>query len=201
VRSGVDDNAMIDLLQCITDEVDKRFKNWAFRGSLVDWHYFNGNVIVKDFDIVTSDLFEPSRVCPLYGPRMSWRFIGRAVDVFYEAEVGQRMQSIEDRVARLQWLAQHYPHRAEKSRLMIERYKSRNHIAEPREMVTCQHRGEQIDVIRCDQCGQGRGQMKPVYACAIHGRCTHRLEQRGQRSAETPTEVCIGCNDGPWPPV
>jgi hypothetical protein len=77
---------------------------------------------------------------------------------------------------------------------------SRNHIADASKMVTCQHRGEQIDTIRCDQCGQGRGQDKPVYACAIHGRCTHRLEQRGQRSAEVPTHYCIGCPDGPWAP-
>jgi hypothetical protein len=75
---------------------------------------------------------------------------------------------------------------------------SRNHIADASKMVTCQHRGAQIDTIRCDQCGQGKGQDKPVYACAIHGRCTHRLEQRGQESQEVPTKICIGCQDGPW---
>jgi len=198
MRGGVDNDTMIDLLQLVTDEVDRRFKKWAFRGSLVDWHYFDGQVIVKDFDIVTSDSFEPIRVCPLYGPRMSWRFLGRAVDVFYELEPGPRMQPIDERVARLEWLAKHYPHRAEKSHRMIDRYRKRTHIGDATEMVTCQHRGEQIGTIRCDQCGQGKGQMKPVYACAIHGRCTHRLEQRGQQSQEVPTLICIGCPDGPW---
>jgi hypothetical protein len=68
-------------------------------------------------------------------------------------------------------------------------------VVESRE---CPHRSEQIDTIRCDQCGQGKGHDKPVYACAIHGRCTHRLEQRGQQLQEVPTWVCIGCNNGPW---
>ena len=65
---------------------------------------------------------------------------------------------------------------------------------------SCPHRGEQIDTILCDQCGQGKGQLKPVHACAIHGRCTHRLERRGQDKLDPPTWVCIGCKDGPWAP-
>ena len=75
---------------------------------------------------------------------------------------------------------------------------SQNQIHETQITRQCPHRGDQIDVIRCDQCGQGKGQDKPVYSCAIHGRCTHRLEQRGQESQEVPTKICIGCQDGPW---
>lgn len=78
----------------------------------------------------------------------------------------------------------------------------RRTTTEPLPVGPCPHRSlEQIDTIRCDQCGQGKGQMKPVYACAIHGRCTHRLERRGQQSQEVPTWVCVGCKDGPWAPV
>lgn len=63
---------------------------------------------------------------------------------------------------------------------------------------TCPHRGEQVETIICDQCGQGKGQPKPVYSCALHGLCTHRLERRGQESQDPPIRTCIGCPDGPW---
>jgi hypothetical protein len=113
----------MDLLNQIAAEVDTRFNNWAFRGSLVDWYYLDGQVMVKDFDIVTSDPFEPTAICNYYGPRMSWKFMGRSIDVFYEAEPGPRMQTIEGRVERLRLIAETYPHRRDKSIELIQRYR------------------------------------------------------------------------------
>jgi hypothetical protein len=112
----------MNLLDKITAEVSTKFTNWAFRGSIVDWYYFNGQVIVKDFDIVTSDPFEPTTVCSYYGPRVSWNFLGRAIDVFHEPEPGPRMQTIEGRIERLRLISETYPHRRDKSLAMIERY-------------------------------------------------------------------------------
>jgi hypothetical protein len=156
-------------------------------------------VLIKDFDIVTSDPFEPAYVCPTYGPRFHWKFMGRAIDVFYESDPGPRMQTIEARVERIKWLATKYPDRQTKYQDLLDRYAR---LLNPGQVVaspkSCQHRGDQVATITCDQCGQGKGQAKPVYACAIHGRCTQRLERRGQESQDPPVRTCIGCPDGPW---
>jgi len=197
------------LLNKIAAEVDTRFKDWAFRGSVVDWHYFDGQVIIKDFDIVTSDPFEPQHVCHFWGPRMSWKFMGRSIDVFHEADPGPRMQTIESRVARLRWLMERAPQRAEKCADLISRYeKLKSSIVSPSVSLpvvpsssptTCRHRGGRVSTIICDQCGQGKGQEKPVYECLLHGLCTHRLEKRGQEQQTPPIHICVGCEDGPWP--
>lgn len=191
------------LLEQLTAEIDTRFSVWAFRGSLVDWHYFGGQVLIKDFDIVTADPFEPFDVSPVYGPRMWWRFMGRTIDVFAEPDPGPRMQTIEGRVARLHWLIEHVPANADKYRQTLERYARLQSPGPPTApphtpTKTCPHRGPQLLTIICDQCGQGKGQPKPVHSCAVHGQCTHRLERRDQTSQDPPIHVCIGCPDGPW---
>jgi hypothetical protein len=61
----------------------------------------------------------------------------------------------------------------------------------------CEHRGEQIATVICTRCGN-RGKKKPVYACAVHGQCTHGLERRGQESQTPPIKICVGCENGPW---
>jgi hypothetical protein len=58
----------------------------------------------------------------------------------------------------------------------------------------CPHRGEQVRTMTSDFCGT-RGHDLPVFACEIHGECTHRLVCRGQESA---VKICVGCPDGPW---
>jgi len=179
------------LLDRIAAEVDTRFRNWAFRGSLVDWHYLDGQVMVKDFDIVTADPFEPTYVCDFWGPRMSWKFMGRSIDVFYEADPGPRMQTVEGRIARLKWLIEKIPSKAAKYQAVLARYAAIKGIS-------CHHRGEQVSTVLCDQCGQGKGQLKPVYSCSIHGLCTHRLERSNQKHLDPPIHTCVGCSDGPW---
>jgi len=180
------------LLDRIAAEVDTRFQNWAFRGSLVDWHYLDGQVMVKDFDIVTSDPFEPQHVCHFWGPRMSWKFMGRSIDVFYEVDPGPRMQTIEERVSRIKWLLGKYPDRQAKYHDLLERYAKLQQVR-PK---SCPHRGEQLRTMTSDLCGT-RGHNLPVYSCAVHGECTHRQVCKGQDAA---VKICIGCPDGPWPP-
>lgn len=184
-----------NLLDMIAAEVDTRFRDWAFRGSLVDWHYLDGQVLVKDFDIVTSDHFDPTIIDPYYGPRMMWTFLGRPIDVFYEPDVGPRMQTIEARVERLRLIAETYPHRRDKALATIERYRR---LQQPQPLVqlakTCHHRGDQLRTMTSDICGT-RGHAIPVYACQLHGECTHRQACRGQDAS---VRICVGCDDGPW---
>jgi len=185
------------LLDRIAAEVDTRFQVWAFRGSLVDWHYLDGQVMVKDFDIVTSDPFEPQHVCHFWGPRMSWKFMGRSIDVFYEVDPGPRMQTIEERVAKLKWLIEKIPSKATKYQELLGRYAR---LLNPGQVVapikSCPHRGDQVRTMTSDLCGT-RGHNLPVYSCAVYGECTHRQVCKGQDPA---VKICVGCSDGPWPP-
>jgi hypothetical protein len=189
---------MIDLIERLTNEIDTKFTNWAFRGSVVDWFYFNGQVVIKDFDVVTSDPFEPSKVCPFWGPRMGWRFLGRSVDVFHEPDPGPRMQTIEARIERLKWLIEHIPNRAEKYQGLLDRYSllslpQGGGLALP-VLKSCPNRGDQIRTMTSDLCGS-KGKDMPVYACLIHGECTHSKVCRAQDDS---VAICVGCDDGPW---
>jgi hypothetical protein len=58
----------------------------------------------------------------------------------------------------------------------------------------CRHRGEQARTMTSNICGS-RGQAIPVYACGLHGECTHRQACHGQDKS---VRICIGCDDGPW---
>lgn len=176
------------LLDRIAEEVDKRFKIWAFRGSIVDWHYLDGQVLIKDFDIVTSENFEPDYVCPVWGPRLSWKFLGRSIDVFYEQNVGLRIQPINERIERIKWLREKFPKHQDKYNKVLEQYAKRERAK------GCQHRGEQIRTMTSDLCGQ-RGHNIPVYSCALHGECTHGQACKGQDKS---VRICITCEDGPW---
>ena len=62
------------------------------------------------------------------------------------------------------------------------------------ELRDCPHRGEQVRTMTSDLCGT-RGHNLPVYACELHGECTHRQVCRGQDAA---VRICVGCSDGPW---
>jgi len=59
---------------------------------------------------------------------------------------------------------------------------------------SCQHRGDQLRTMTSDLCGT-RGHNLPVYACELHGECTHRQVCKGQDAA---VRICVGCSDGPW---
>jgi hypothetical protein len=59
---------------------------------------------------------------------------------------------------------------------------------------SCDYRGEQVRTMTSDLCGT-RGHELPVYACELHGECTHRKVCRGQDAA---VRICVGCSDGPW---
>ena len=65
---------------------------------------------------------------------------------------------------------------------------------DPAPPKSCEHRGDQLRTMRSDICGS-RGQAIPVYACGLHGECTHRQACHGQ---DPSVRVCIGCDDGPW---
>jgi hypothetical protein len=59
---------------------------------------------------------------------------------------------------------------------------------------SCPHRGDQLRTMTSDLCGT-RGHDLPVYACDLHGECTHRQVCKGQDAA---VRICVGCSDGPW---
>lgn len=59
---------------------------------------------------------------------------------------------------------------------------------------SCPHRGDQFRTMTSDICGQ-RGHAIPVYACDVHGECTHRQACKGQDAS---VRICLGCVDGPW---
>jgi hypothetical protein len=182
------------LLDTLAEIIDQRFQNWMFVGSLVDWHYFDGQVIVKDFDIVTSDPFDPKYVCPILGPRYSFPALGRSVDVF-RGNPTARIETVEQRVTKLKWISEIYPHRREKCERLIERYAELTTInSVVIHKKNCGHRGEQIRTMTSDICGS-RGQDLPVYSCAVHGECTHRQVCKGQDAS---VKICLGCPDGPW---
>lgn len=198
--------AMFDSL---IEMLNAKYKRWSFAGSIVDYHHFDGQVMIGDIDVITSDYGELEFAESMKAPRDVFKWKGRLVEVFRGIPSQSMFETPEERVVKLELVAAISPQRAEKCRRVIERYrrgtgavtgKSGKIKQTPEQVKSCQHRGEQIDTIRCDQCGQGKGQDKPVYACAIHGRCTHRLEKRGQQTAEVPTWVCIGCHSGPWAP-
>lgn len=187
------------LLEELTAIINERFTNWQFVGSIVDWHYLDGQVWVKDFDIRTSDPFEPTYVSEVLGPRYSFAALGRRVDVFAGQPTGW-IETPEERVGTIRWLMGLYPDKRAKYEDLLQRYARLQSPQAPVVQLakSCPHRGDQVETIICDQCGQGKGQPKPVYSCALHGRCTHRLERRGQESQDPPIRTCIGCPDGPW---
>ena len=59
---------------------------------------------------------------------------------------------------------------------------------------SCPPRGDQLRTMTSDICGT-RGHAVPVYACAMHGECTHRQACKGQDAS---VRICLGCTDGPW---
>jgi hypothetical protein len=196
----------MNIIDKLTMEMNSRFTNWAFRGSIVDWYYLNGQVIIKDFDVVTSDSFEPDRVCPFWGPRKSWTFMGKEIDLFFEENPGPTMQTVEDRVAKLHWMVEHYPHRQEKYQLIIDKYSrlQPRRIEQPTPPTqptiiskSCPQRSkEPVRLMTSDLCGS-RGKDLPVYSCSIHGECTHGKVCKAQ---DPSVKICIGCEDGPWSP-
>lgn len=184
------------LLEKLTAIINERFTNWQFVGSIVDWYYFDGQIWVKDFDIVTSDPFEPTYVSPIFGPRYSFRSLGRAVDVFAGEPTGW-IETPDERVAKLHWLMDLYPSKREKYERLISAYGRLGKVVAPQSTTkTCPHRGPQLRTMTSDLCGT-RGHAIPVYSCEIHGECTHRQACRGQDSSVV---ICIGCENGPWPP-
>lgn len=58
--------------------------------------------------------------------------------------------------------------------------------------LPCVHRGAQLRVVACDVCGE-RGQLRPVFACALHGECVWRRYWRD--STEPHERECIRCPD------
>jgi hypothetical protein len=186
------------LLEKLEPYISAKFQNWQFIGSIVDWHYFGGQIMIKDFDIRTSDPFEPNYVCPEFGPRYSFPAMGRTVDVF-SGQVTGRIESIGERVGTLHWLIKVYPDRKERYERLIRRYEKLQQTSGGLSTIgieskSCPHRGDQVRTMTSDLCGS-RGQNLPVFSCAIHGECTHSQVCRGQDPA---VRICVGCDDGPW---
>jgi len=195
------------LIENLTDEINRLgYKHWSFAGSIVDWYYFAGQIMVKDFDIITSDSFEPKYTCPTFGPRTSHRFMGRAIDVFGGEPSPTIMPTIDERIEKIKWLQTIYADRQDRYELLLQRYeaiKNGEPITSPRTEQTsriqpaksCTHRGEELRTMTSDLCGT-RGHQLPVYACGLHGECTHRQICHRQE-----VRACVGCTDGPWAPI
>jgi hypothetical protein len=62
--------------------------------------------------------------------------------------------------------------------------------ADPREAVSCAHRGDVIDRGVCNVCGM-KGQEFHILACALHGRCMVRR----YRNDRPGLKVCVACID------
>ena len=195
------------MIEKLTDIINQRFTNWSFVGSIVDWYYFNGQVLIKDFDIITSDPFEPDYISSVLGPRMSFKAMGRNVDVFQEEPTETKMPTIEQRITKLEWVISILPHRREKCESLIERYrklgtkkpqprkpKPTTQVKQVKQLPVCKFLGEQIETIVCNVCGEGKGQNKSVYACSIHGKCTPRQVRHGQKRLNG-IHVCLGCEE------
>lgn len=197
------------MFESLIEILNTRYKRWSFVGSIVDFYHFDGQVMIKDFDVLTDDVGNPGDLRDrLLALREQFIWKGRRVEVFQGTPTEGMFQTPEERIETLKQLIVLYPNRAEKCQALIERYNAKRKLPTKSPVSTvvftenksCPHRGDQVDTIKCDQCSQGKGKMKPVYACAVHGRCTHRLEQRGQDRLDLPVWICVGCKDGPWPP-
>jgi hypothetical protein len=184
------------MIERLTEEINKRFTNWSFVGSIVDWYYFDGQVVIKDFDIVTSDQFEPTHVCPTLGPRISFRALGRTVDVFAGEPGPVKMQSIEDRLSKIIWLITYgNQSRRSKYQQLLDRYDrmlkspqtAKKSTPEP---TTCPYRGPQLRTITSAICSKKTIDL-PVYSCGLFGgECVHRQVCSDHDPA---IRICVGC--------
>lgn len=109
------------MISNLTNLINERFDNWMFVGSIVDWYYFPNKFMIKDFDIVTSDHFEPTYVGPKLGPRYSFTALGRTVDVFVGEPTG-RIETPQQRLEKLKWLCEIFPHKIDKYEPRIRMY-------------------------------------------------------------------------------
>jgi hypothetical protein len=187
------------MIERLTEIINQRFANWSFVGSIVDWHYFDGQVVIKDFDIITSDQFEPTHICPTLGPRTSFRALGHTVDVFQEEPTEAKIPTIEQRITKLEWLITTHPHRREKCEELIRKYqqlRAGTLGAKPAKktssvpVATCPHRGPQLRTITSAICSKKTIDL-PVYACGLYGgECVHRQVCSNHDPA---IRICVGC--------
>lgn len=196
---------MLNIFDSLIEQLNSKYKRWSFVGSIVDFYHFDGQVMIGDIDVVTSDYGELGWAESMLVPpeHLIWR--GRNVDVFRGTPSEGMFETPEERIAKLELLAEYYPNRADKCRRVIERYRSgrgavvgvsgKSKAPKVDETKSCPHRSKDpIRTMTCDICSQGKGKEKPVFACEIFGECTHRQVQHGQS-----VQICIGCDKGPWP--
>lgn len=182
------------MIERLSEEIDKRFTNWSFAGSVVDWHYFGGQVLIKDFDIVTSDPFNPMKISRVFGPMTSFVALGRTVEVFRDEPSATRMPTIEQRIEKLNQLMALIPGWREKCELLILKYRQLQSGTPVSRISTvvpvCPYRGEQTRTIIHATCKK-RTIDVPVYSCGLFGgECVHRKYCEDHDPA---LRVCVGC--------
>jgi len=187
------------IIDTITNHINQRFTNWSFIGSIVDLYYLK-NIMVKDFDIITDEPFEPKHD-GFWGPRTSFSCMGRLVDVFQDTPTSTKIPTIEEHLENLRWLVTFDTNRADKYLSLIERYENLQtpkvkQTKQVKELPVCQFLGEQVETMLCNVCGEGKGQEKPVFSCSIHCKCTPRQVRHGQKQLYD-VHVCFGCDEGP----
>lgn len=195
---------MDKIFERITEHINQRFTNWSFIGSIVDLYYLK-NVAIKDFDIVTSDPFEPTYISDFWGPRTSFKCMSRVVDVFQDTPTATKFPTIEEHLENLRWLVSYDTNRAEKYQQLIDIYtkpisqpviKLQTKQTKVKQLPVCPNLGEQVETMICNICSGGKGSIKPVFSCSLHGKCTPRQVRHAQKGLYG-IHVCLGCDDGP----
>jgi hypothetical protein len=178
--------------------LNSKYKRWSFTGSIVDWHYFDGQVVIKDIDVITSDYGELDFDQSMRAERDQFRWRGKVVEVFRGTPSEGMFETPEERIEKLELVAKVFPYRAEKCRRVIERYRGgsgavvgtsgkRRRETSP---TTCPHRGPQLRTITSAICLKKTIDL-PVYACGLYGgECVHRQVCSNHDPA---IRICVGC--------
>ncbi|MBL8856368.1 MAG: hypothetical protein JNK57_20550 [Planctomycetaceae bacterium] len=173
------------MIESLIAMLNERYQRWSFVGSIVDWHYFNGQVALKDIDVVTSDVGEPDLVASLSGPRETFRWGSKRVEVFQGQPSAEMFESPAERTAKLEKLIELYPAKADVRRQRVKQYRALMAgkpvpgIAEAPKMAVSKVQQEKIancafrasqpaKKVNCNRgcCGTS---MTRIYECLKHG--------------------------------
>ncbi len=185
-------NNITKRIEELTEQINQKFTNWSFVGSIVDWYYLKGQILIKDFDIVTSDPFEPTYNSPFWGPRTSFVCMSRTVDVFQDTPTATKIPTIEEHLENLRWLESYDTKRADKYRKLIDHYESVINPAPPVSVVSsvCPHRGIQTRTLDQFIC-KTKTTTLDIYQCNLFEKeCTHRKVCSKQ---DPEILICVGC--------
>lgn len=110
-------------LASLIEILDSKYQRWSFVGSIVDLFHFDGQIRIKDIDVITSDHGVVIGLDNCLRNKIEvFRWSGKNVEVFKGTPSESMFESPETRVEKLKELAIIYPYRADKCQQLIERY-------------------------------------------------------------------------------